>query len=113
MTNDWTYLIDADNLVICGPGKLEVVCEDFFALPPSLLVPLPSEVLGTLRQRGWIFALQEGVRLELVSTRDLAHPKRAERHRLHIGSQVSWPLPPRFAEQLYVLAKGKESHGTG
>jgi hypothetical protein len=111
MTNDWTYSIDGDNLVLCGPGKLEIVCEDFFSAGPFPLNSLPPEALGTLRQRGWAFALQEGVGLELISTRDTAKPRRAERHSLHIGRQVSWPLPPRFAEQLYVLAQGRDHDG--
>jgi hypothetical protein len=101
----WTITEELDDLLICGPGNLEIVLKDFSPMQTLPSNPLPQEMLGSLRQREWSYLLEPNVELQLISTRDSTNPETPELHMLHIGSRVSWTVPAEFAERLHALLR--------
>jgi hypothetical protein len=96
---EWMLEYLNTDLVITGPGQLQIVLQEF---DPDRLRSdhiLPPEVLGDLQQGGWSYELEPGVTLQLISTRSRHHPGSAL-HVLHVGRQVSWTLPAEFGAQL-------------
>lgn len=103
MAAQWDVYYDLDDLIVTGPGGLEIVIRDFRHQRPVHDAPLSEEILGDLIQRSWSVEISEGVVLQLVTTR---RPEGGELHLLHVGSMVSWELPGEFAERLHLLAIG-------
>ena len=101
-----TWRIDhhGGNLVIYGPGQLEIILHNFDTDKAQEGVNLPAKLLGTLIERHWRYPLEEGIWLEGISIRDAADMLgRPPTYLLHIGNAVSWHLPKDAAEELHRL----------
>jgi hypothetical protein len=83
----WSITHDNTDVLITGPGGLEITLRDF---DPALgeRDELPPETLGSLLQRQWRFPLEDGVWLDGLSTGDTAALDRPELHRLYVGTCV-------------------------
>jgi hypothetical protein len=101
MDEQWTLQHDGVDLVIYGPGKLEIVLSDFDPQRTSRSETLPESLLGALLQRACRYPLEAGYELELISTSNPSTPDTPELHRLHVGTKMTWELPEEFAEQLH------------
>lgn len=101
----WSITHDNTDVLITGPGGLAITLRDF---DPAHVErdALPPEALGSLLQRQWRYALEDGLWLEGVSPGDTADFSRPELHRLYVGTCVQWTLPEDLAEALYALMAG-------
>jgi hypothetical protein len=97
---DWTTYEELGDLIIVGPGDLEIVLHDFS--PARVEVEEPT-LTGSLAQRTWRYKLEKGIFLELISTME-RNDTRSAMHCLHIGSFVRWEVPEEFAKKLHSLA---------
>ena len=101
-----TWRIDhhVGNLVIYGPGQLEIILHDFDAVKASEGWELPDRLVGTLVERHWRYPLEGGVWLEGISIQNTADMLgRPPTHFLYIGRAVRWHLPRDTAEELHRL----------
>lgn len=102
----WQCRMDDTDLVITGPGSLELILHDFDRSRVEHHEDLGAEVLGTLIQRSWRYPIEPGIWLELISTEDTGNLDSPALHMLHAGTAISWHLPDAFAEDLHGMMKG-------
>ena len=85
-------------MLICGPGGLEIIVNDF---DPSkvecCLDGLPPELVGDIKQKSVWYPLSEDreMALEIIST--WREESMQKLHRLHYGNEVSWKLDDEVA----------------
>jgi hypothetical protein len=103
----WSLRQEGEDLLIWGPGGLEIVLRHFDQTQIQHNQPISPEAVGDPPQLDWLYTLEEGITLHLVSTKS---PDGEPLHRLHLGAegangcwQVSWHLPDSFAVMLYQL----------
>ena len=103
----WSLRQEGEDLLIWGPGGLEIVLRHFDQTQIQHNQPISPEAVGDPPQLDWLYTLEEGITLHLVSTKS---PDEEPLHRLHLGAegangcwQVSWHLPDSFAVMLYQL----------
>ena len=103
----WSIRQEGEDLIIGGPGHLEIVVNRFDQTKIQHNEPLSPESVGDSPQIDWLYTLDEAIALHLVSTKG---PDGDPVHRLHLGAegtkgcwQVSWHLPDSFAAILYQL----------
>lgn len=92
---DWQVDRKGTDIVIKGPGGLEVVLRNF---DPARVQRDPL-----LWGRRWSYPLdEEGTLLEVTSVVD---PERGHEHRLHFGGGASWRIPMEMAAAIHVLGR--------
>jgi hypothetical protein len=103
----WSLSYEAEDLLIQGPSGLEVKVRHFDQTKIQHNEPLSPEVVGDPPQLDWLYTLEGGVTLHLVSNKS---PDGEPLHRLYLGAegangdwQVVWNLPDGFAAMLYQL----------
>jgi hypothetical protein len=103
----WSLSYEGEDLLIQGPGGLRIVVRHFDQTKIQHNEPLSPEAVGNPPQLDWLYTLEEGIILHLVSTRS---PDGGSLHCLHLGAegatgcwQVGWDLPDSFAAMLYQL----------
>jgi hypothetical protein len=101
----WSLSYDGGNLLIQGPGGLEIVVRQFDQTKIQHEEPLSPEVVGDSPQLDWLYALEDGITLHLVSR---SSSDGEPLHRLLLraegeagGWQVGWHLPDDIAVMLY------------
>lgn len=99
---NWTVEEDGGDLLICGPGELEIVLRDFDPAR-SMSGGLPEEMTGELRTSSVNYFIEDGVEIELVT---VASPDGDGVTKLHVGNYVSWELPAAFGRRLKALLQG-------
>jgi len=100
----WSIDHHGGDLIIYGPGQLEIILHHFDAAKAQEGWELPARWVGTLVERHWRYPLEEGVWLEGISIHNTADMLgRPPTHLLHIGNAVSWHLPKDVAEELHEL----------
>lgn len=98
---------DENQILICGPSKLEILIDD---LDPTLAekTQLPESEIETIGVSYWIETptehAKDAVVLEVVTVSDSSESKQAT---IHIGSQVSLEIPFDFARQLQSILLGE------
>src|SRR5262249_36576060 len=99
LTNEWWLQDDGIDVLLTGPGNVEIVVPDFDARRLLHEEGLGPDLLGTLRQLSWTYPL-EGSELQVVSTWDTTRPAHPPRHLLHVGPAVAWVLPDAVGQRL-------------
>lgn len=109
----WRIDHHGGNLMIYGPGQLEIILHDFDATRASEGWELPARLVGALVERHWRYPLAEGMWMEGISIQNTADMLgRPTTHLLHIGHAVSWHLPQAIAEELHTLMGDVKEKGT-
>ena len=96
---EWTVFYEGDDVVLCGPGGLQIMLYDFDAERLERLPDLPMQE-GLFVQRQWRYPLEEGVWLELISTEHATNTLQTL-HLLRVGTAVAWQLSEESAELLH------------
>jgi hypothetical protein len=103
----WSLSREGVDLLIQGPGGLKIVVRHFDQTKIQHNEPLSPEAVDDLPPLDWLYPLEDGITLHLVSS---SSPDGKPLHRLHLGAegatgcwQVSWHLPGSFAAMLYQL----------
>jgi hypothetical protein len=103
----WSLSYEGGDLMIQGPGGLEIVVCHFDQTKIQHNEPLSPEVVGDPPQLDWLYTLEGGITLHLVSS---SSPEGEALHRLRVsaegvtgGWQVGWHLPDDIAAMLYQL----------
>lgn len=100
----WRIDHHGGDLMIYGPGQLEIILQNFDAARVQEGYELPARRVGALVERHWRYPLEEGVWLEGMSIQNTADMLgRPPTYLLHIGNAVSWHLPKNVAEALHEL----------
>jgi hypothetical protein len=103
----WSIIFDGENLLIQGPNglKIEVRCFDQAKIQHNQPVKLGT--IGDSQQLDWLYPLEEGIALHLVSS---SGPDCEILHYLNLGAEgdtgnwrVGWHVPNSFAKMLYQL----------
>lgn len=104
---DWGIDDDGVDVVLYGPGQLEIVMRRFDVGRLTHEQERDPEILGTLRQIGWTYQLEapeDGdagpLELSLVLTWDSAQLERPMHGILYVGEHVSWQMPAPTAQAL-------------
>lgn len=103
----WSLSHEGEDLLIQGPSGLIIMVRHFDPTKIQHNEPLSPEAVGDPPQLDWLYPLEDGIALHLVSTKG---PDGEPLHRLHLGAegatgcwQVGWQLPDSFAAMLYQL----------
>ena len=103
----WSLSYGGENLLIQGPSGLEIVVRHFDQTKIQHNEPLSPEPVDNPAQLDWLYPLEGGITLHLVSSRT---PDGKPFHQLHLGMegdigdwQIVWQLPDSFAAMLYQL----------
>jgi hypothetical protein len=101
LTEGWTLADDGMDVVLCGPGGLEITLPNFDLTRLSHEEGLSPELIGSLRQLMWAYPLGEGEGdLHYIVTWDPKAPDAEAQHRLHVGTAVLWQLPETVGTRL-------------
>lgn len=107
LTKGWHLTDDGVDVIIEGPGNLEIVLRDFDARQLAHKEGLEAEVIGTMRQLSWFYPLGRGMPgdieqswVELMSTWEPSMPDHPTQHTLHVGNHLLWQLPESTGEKL-------------
>jgi hypothetical protein len=98
LTEGWAVHDDGVDVLITGPGQLEISLLHFDVAQLSYDEPTEPELLGTLKQLIWRYPLIQpptpDSELQLIITIDAGDDEPVPLHMLHIGTRISWALPP-------------------
>jgi hypothetical protein len=122
---DWTLVDDGCDVVLLGPGRLEIVLTGFDPRQLTHEEGLGPACLGTLRQISWRYPLGSACpwveprassgapsrdELQLITTWDTAQADGFRHHRLHVGPAISWTLPDGVGTALGDWLARQEEH---
>lgn len=121
LTRDWWLEDDGQDVLITGPGNLEIALRHFTATKLLHQEGLGPDVIGTLRQLSWRYPVQtqaegdfEEVWLELITTWDSDQADSPQQHVLHAGNHhITWHLPDDVGQRLqgWFARKEEGEHG--
>jgi hypothetical protein len=101
LTKGWTLDDDGVDVLLCGPGGLEIALSAFDVTRLSHVEGLSPALIGSLRQLSWAYPLGEGEsELHYIATWDTEAPDAEATHRLHVGTLVLWQLPETVGDRL-------------
>jgi hypothetical protein len=110
LTEGWTLDDDGVDVLISGPGGLEITLPAFDVTRLVHEGALSPVVIGSLRQLGWTYPLGE-IDLQYLATWDTEAPHHPAEHRLHVGNAVLWQLPETVGTRLQAwFAQVEEGH---
>jgi len=105
LTNGWFLHDDFEDVLITGPGNLEIVMFSFDVHKLVHTEGLGPEAIGTLRQLSWRYPLTSSANdpdseWQMISTWDSAAPEVPAQYRMLIGAAVTWQLPEEVGQRL-------------
>lgn len=103
----WDITDDGVDVVLSGPGQLEIVMPRFAVDRLIHEQGLGPEVIGRLRQMGWTYPLDApedddacAVELSLILTWDSTQPDCPVQGMLYVGTHVTWQVPAAAAQAM-------------
>jgi hypothetical protein len=103
----WSIIFDGADLFIQGPNGLQIEVRRFDQAKIQHNQPVRLGTIGDSQQLDWLYPLEEGIALHLVSS---SGPDCEILHNLHLEAdggtgnwRVGWHVPNGFAAMLYQL----------
>jgi hypothetical protein len=100
----WELRQEDVDVILRGPGRLEIVFAHFDAAKVERPEGLPPELIGRTRQQGWAYRLDEATTLELISIWEV-EAEASRQHLLHANTRIVWELPDAIAQALHALGQ--------